>query len=91
MQHNSFILNSSATDNIKNNLVRFTDLYLVIEFVLVGDNIIPIKIYGTVIINCIILSGPTRVPHIDVIYVSGYYTNLILLRKVIKKNLYFDI
>ena len=61
------------------------------KFVLAEDNIIPIKIYSIVIITYIIFSGPIWVPLINVVYISGYYTNLISLRKVIKKNLYFDI
>ena len=49
-----------------------------------------IKIYGTVIINSIIPGGPTQVTLMDIIYVPGYHTNLISLRKVIKKNLHFN-
>ena len=77
--YNSFILDSGATVHICNNLAWFTDLYLVTEFILARDNIIPIKIYGTVIINYIILSGPTRVFFINIIYILEYHTNLILL------------
>ena len=89
--HNNFILDSGAIVYIYNNLARFTDLYPVTEFVLVGDNIIPIKIYSIVIITYIISSGPTRVPLMDIIYILGYYINLISLQKVIKKNLHFNI
>ena len=77
--YNNFILDSGATIYICNNLVRFTDLCPVTEFILAGDNIISIIIYDTIIIIYIIFSGPTRVPLINVIYIPGYYTNLILL------------
>ena len=77
--HNNFILNFGATVYICNNLARFTDLYPVTKFVLAEDNIIPIKIYSIVIINYIILNRPTRVPLINIIYILGYHTNLILL------------
>ena len=49
------------------------------EFILAGDNIISIKIYGTVIITYIIFNRPTRVPLINVTYIPGYHTNLISL------------
>ena len=89
--YNSFILDSGAIVYICNNQARFTDLHPVTEYVLVSNNIMPIKVYGTVIINSIILNRPTQVTLIDVAYVPGYHTNLILLQKVIKKNLHFDI
>ena len=60
------------------------------KFILTKDNIIPIKIYGTIIITYITLNGPTRVSLMDITYIPGYHTNLISLRKAIKKNLHFD-
>ena len=50
----------------------------------------PIEVYGTVIMNGITFGGPTQVTLMDVAYVPGYHTNLISLRKAIKKNLHFD-
>ena len=89
--HNSFILDFGAIVYICNNLTRFIDLCPVTEFILARDNIIPIKIYGIIIITYIIFNRPTRVPLINIIYIPGYHTNLISLQKVIKKNLHFDI
>ena len=77
--HNNFILNFGTIVYICNNLVRFIDLRPVTEFILAGDNIIPIKVYSIVIIIYIIFSRPTRVPLINVVYILGYHTNLILL------------
>ena len=51
----------------------------------------PIKVYGTVIINNITFNRTTQVTLINVAYILGYYINLISLRKVIKKNLHFNI
>ena len=77
--HNNFILNFGTIVYIYNNLVQFIDLRPITKFILAEDNIIPIKIYSTVIIIYIIFSRPTRVPLINIAYILGYHTNLILL------------
>ena len=59
MLRNSFLLDLVVTVHIYNNIARFTHVRPVTEYILAGDNIMPIEVYGTVIMNDITPSRPT--------------------------------